>query len=100
KSRMDRVSAVLILLGLLLVLYYLGVNWLPKWYRELTYHQSLEIVDTSAQPFTPLRLSFEEDSYFRLPIPATVCLRPLHETNMSAAISFCVCRVWALRDRL
>ncbi len=63
-------SLGLILAGAALLLYYVGVNWAPKWYREWTYRENL---DMSLPTVTDLSLAedggFVEDNYSRYTYP-------------------------------
>lgn len=63
-------SLVLILSGLVLLGYYFAVNWVPKWYREWTYRENL---DLSLPTVEDLSLSpeeqFVEDNYARYVYP-------------------------------
>ena len=63
-------SLVLILSGLALLGYYVVVNWVPKWYREWTYRENL---DLSLPTVSDLSLAPEdqlvEDNYARYVYP-------------------------------
>lgn len=63
-------SLIFILSGLALLGYYVAVNWVPKWYREWTYRENL---DLSLPTVSDLSLlpedQFIEDNYARYVYP-------------------------------
>lgn len=68
KSPLEKISAFLIGLGVLLVFYYLLVNWAPKWYRQLTYREDLDMTVTG-QSYVPLPIYMSDDCYYRFTYP-------------------------------
>lgn len=68
KSRTERVSAVLIAAGILLVLYYLFANWVPKWYRQLTYAENLDMTQTG-EHYVPLPVYSDTENYYQFTYP-------------------------------
>lgn len=63
-------SLVLILAGAALLLYYVGVNWVPKWYREWTYRENLDMSLPTVEDLSLTADSgFVEDNYNRYTYP-------------------------------
>lgn len=69
KSKSEKISFLLILAGLLLVLYYLIVNWLPKWYRQFTYIENLDMVANDSSAYRPVPILLPDDVYYRFTYP-------------------------------
>lgn len=68
KNKKEKLSFLLVAAGLLLIAYYLTVNWVPKWYRQLTYRENLDMT-ISGQTYVPLPVYVSDDSYYRFTYP-------------------------------